>query len=323
MSAGPRRAHVRALAKINLGLKVLGRRPDSYHELRTVFQTVSLADSLELEFEPGRSTAIEVASSIEIPANLVERAAALTLEALEITGRVSIRLRKRIPLGAGLGGGSSDAAAVLLALPPLARKALRLEKLFDIAACLGSDVPFFLLGGTAVALGRGTEVYPLPDRAAAHGLLVAPGIHVSTPEAYAALGAPELTSAPVQNIISSFQSFVWQGDASQDAAPPGTASTSGENDFEPVVFAQHPRLRALKRRLLTLGASPVLLSGSGCALFGLFAGRAEADRARAAFAKEGVFSISLVSRARYRALWRRWLGAHTVGKVWPPQSRFA
>jgi 4-diphosphocytidyl-2-C-methyl-D-erythritol kinase len=218
-------------------------------------------------------------------------------------------------MGAGLGGGSSDAAAVLLALPVLAGRKLPLEKLLELGACLGSDVPFFLLGGAAVALGRGTELYPLPDYAPAAGLVVAPAIHVSTPEAYRALAAPELTSGPQENIISSFQSFVWR---QTNAAP-----ASGENDFESVVIAQHPQLRALKRRLLTLGARSAMLSGSGSALFGLFDSRREAERALPAFPRERVFLISVVSRARYRSLWRRALGAHIAGKVWPPQSRYA
>ncbi len=317
MSAEPRRARLRAPAKINLGLKVLGRRPDSYHELRTVFQTISLADTLEIGFTPGRSTAIEVSSSIEIPGgNLVERAAALVLDTAKVSGRVSMQLTKRIPMGAGLGGGSSDAAAVLLALPVLAGRRLSIETLLGMGACLGSDVPFFLLGGAAVALSRGTELYPLPDARAAAGLVVAPAIHVSTPEAYRAMAAPELTSAPVQNIISSFQSFVWRQVGAADPA-------SGENDFESVVFVQHPQLRALKRRLLTLGARPAMLSGSGSALFGLFASREEARRALPAFGGQRVFLISVVNRARYRGLWWRALGAHIAGKVWPPQSRYA
>jgi 4-diphosphocytidyl-2-C-methyl-D-erythritol kinase len=187
---------------------------------------------------------------------------------------------------------------------------------------LGSDVPFFLLGGTAVAVGRGTEVYPLPDRPPAAGLLIAPGVHVSTTEAYQALGrtAGGLTSAAGQNMISSFQCCVWD----QGQAPQGTAVPAAcENDFEPVVFVRHPQLKSLKRRLERLGANPAMLSGSGSALFGLFAGRDQAERARGSFAQEQVYAISLVSRARYRALWWRRLKPHMAGKVWPPQSRFA
>ncbi|MEK7751348.1 MAG: 4-(cytidine 5'-diphospho)-2-C-methyl-D-erythritol kinase, partial [Acidobacteriota bacterium] len=151
---------MRALAKLNLSLKVLNKRPDGYHELRTVFQTISLADTIDIEFTPGRRPEVELVSDVDIPDNLVERTARLAMEALRIRGRARFRLTKRIPAGAGLGGGSSDAAAVLLGLPALAGKRADLETLMDLGGRLGSDVPFFLLGGAAVALGRGTELYP-------------------------------------------------------------------------------------------------------------------------------------------------------------------
>lgn len=315
MSSESRRARLSALAKINLSLKVLNKRSDGFHELRTVFQTVSLADTLDVEFTPAPATSIAVRSEPDIPGNLVERAATLAFDLMRTTGKAEFRLKKRIPMGAGLGGGSSDAAAVLLGLPVLAGKPLPLPVLLEAAACLGSDVPFFLLGGTAVAVGRGTELYPLPDRRPASCLLVAPDIHVSTAEAYQALGrsAGELTSAAWQNMISSFQSCVWDGGA---ASP-------GENDFESVVFPKHPRLQILKQQLERLGACPAMLSGSGAALFGLFSNPGEARRAAASFTDERVFVVSLVSRARYRALWRRLLRDHIAGKVWPPQSRYA
>ncbi len=158
-----RTVRVPAYAKLNLGLRVLYRRPDGYHEIRTVFQTISLADRLDITFSPARSTRISIEGTPEIPDNLIERAAHLVLEALSIQGDVSFILKKHIPAGAGLGGGSSDAAAVLLALPVLAGKALTWDRLHAIAIQLGSDVPFFLHGGTALGLGRGEELYPLPD----------------------------------------------------------------------------------------------------------------------------------------------------------------
>src|SRR5450755_1698185 len=114
-----RRARVRALAKINLDLRVLGKRPDGFHELRTVFQTISLADTLEIAYTPARKTAISLVDSLQIADNLVVRAARMVMEAMRATGRIEMRLTKRIPMGAGLGGGSSDAAAVLLTLPAL------------------------------------------------------------------------------------------------------------------------------------------------------------------------------------------------------------
>jgi 4-diphosphocytidyl-2-C-methyl-D-erythritol kinase len=312
-----RSARVRALAKVNLELRVLGRRSDGFHELRTVFQTVSLADTIDIAFTPARRTAISVTADVEIPGgNIMERAAALALDAMRTAGRVEMRLRKRISMGAGLGGGSSDAAAVLLALPVLAGKVLALAERMELAAVLGSDVPFFLLGGTAVGLGRGTELYPLPDRPAAWGLLVTPGIHVSTAEAYGDLARPELTSEAAQSIISVFQSCVWdQGRSSSESL--------GCNDFEAVVLKRYPRLKALKRQLERLGATPAMLSGSGSALFGVFRDRGQVGRARELLGKELALPIRFVTRAAYRARWWRELGAHLADKVWPPQSRYA
>jgi 4-diphosphocytidyl-2-C-methyl-D-erythritol kinase len=317
--SGPRtrRARVRALAKINLDLRVLGERADGYHELRTIFQTVSLADSLEIAFTPARETAIELDDALAIADNLVVRAARLAMEAMGVTGRVAMRLSKRIPMGAGLGGGSSDAAAVLLALPVLAGAALDLPTLAALGRELGSDVPFFLMGGRAVGIGRGAEIFPLPDQPASRGLVLAPNVHVSTAEAYRAL-SPGLTTELQQNKIFSFQSQVW--DVSH-AVP-------ARNDFEPVVFERHPGLAALKEWLLQMGASPALMTGSGSALFGLFGDARGVSRAIAALGEKSpgeirIFRISLINRARYRALWWRCLKEHCQGKVWPPRSLIA
>lgn len=315
---------MRALAKINLGLKVLYRRPDGYHELRTVFQTVSLADTVDLEFRPGRTCAVEAVP--EIPGNLAVRAAERLFETVRIRGSLWIRITKRIPMGSGLGGGSSDAAAVLMALPVLAGRAVPLETLIEIGGSLGSDVPFFLLGGSAVALGRGTELYPLPDAPAYHGLIVTPGIHVSTPEAYRRLGRPaweataaSLTPAGNFNYINKFQAFVWgaEGRPAARSAAPGF-----ENDFEPVVFDLHPRLEAIKRNLKKLGAWCVSMSGSGSAIFALFESREQAVEARRQWRAEPAFLIRTVSRSQYRRMWWRGLAPHLDGRVWPLRSRY-
>ncbi|HTQ54565.1 MAG TPA: 4-(cytidine 5'-diphospho)-2-C-methyl-D-erythritol kinase [Bryobacteraceae bacterium] len=305
-----RRARLPALAKINLDLRVLHARPDNYHEIRTVFQTISLADRIDVEFTRARRTAIQVRSVPEIPDNLIVRAAERILDALRLSARVNFRLQKRIPMGAGLGGGSSDAAAVLLALPALAGHRLEPDRLQLMAADLGSDVPFFLLGGAAVALGRGTELYPLPDMPARRGLLLAPDIHVSTAAAYRAL-TPRLTTESQQNKIVSFQSQVWSG----------VAAEAGVNDFETVVFAQFPQLAALKQRLVKLGARPAMMTGSGSALFGLFRTQDQINRARKSLRNERVFAISFVSRMRYRRLWGRSLQPYLDDRLWPPLSR--
>ena len=255
---------VPAYAKLNLGLRVLYKRPDGYHELRTVFQTISLADRLDISFTPARTTKIVIHGTPEIPDNLVERATHLALKAMRIHGVVLFHLKKNIPPGAGLGGGSSDAAAVLLALPVLTGKILTADQLHTIATELGSDVPFFLHGGTALGLGRGEELYPLPDRSAAHGLLVVPEVHSSTAEAYRDL-SPRLTSIPLQNKLNSFQQEVWQSVAGRGIAVDG-------NDFEAVVFARHRGLRQIKEQLIRFGAEAAAMTGSGSAIYGSFRG---------------------------------------------------
>jgi 4-diphosphocytidyl-2-C-methyl-D-erythritol kinase len=306
-----RQARVRALAKINLDLRVLGPRPDGFHELRTIFQTVSLADTLELCFTPARKTSIELTDDANIADNLVLRAARLAMDAMKVTGRVAMQLEKCIPMGAGLGGGSSDAAAVLLALPVLAGRMLPIATLSALGQELGSDVPFFLLGGTAVGIGRGTELFPLPDGPARMGLIVAPGVHVNTAGAYRAL-SPRLTTESQENKIFSFQSHTW--DVAHTAA--------GVNDFEAVVFERESRLAALKQKLIRAGASPAMMSGSGSALFGLFRDREGVRGALERLGNEKTFRISLVGRARYRASWWRALAPHIERSVWPPRSRY-
>jgi len=319
MNGGARTASLLAFAKVNLDLRVLYRRADNYHELRTIFQTISLADRIQVAFTPARKTGIVVRGNVEIADNLVARTAHACLGAMRLTGRVEFDLDKRIPMGAGLGGGSSDAAAVLLALPVLAGQPLDWPTLLKLGSELGSDVPFFLLGGTAVAIGRGTELYPLPDHPPARGLVVAPEVHVSTADAYRRLSA-ELTSESQQNKIVSFQSSVWRGSVRQ----PGAAeSSSGQNDFETVVFSRHPELKLIKQRLLRSGARPALMSGSGSAIFGLFPERDKLHRAIQSLRGERIFPITLVSRGKYRSEWWKRLRTHTKENLWPPQSRYA
>ncbi len=150
-----RKARVKAFAKVNLTLEILGRRPDGFHDLRTVFQTISLHDAIDVEFTPGRRSDVDLDSNLQIANNLIVRAARAVLDETNAKGRVGFVLRKRIPMGGGLGGGSADAAAVLLALPVLTGRPIDWVRLVEIGSTLGSDVPFFLLGGTALGLGRG------------------------------------------------------------------------------------------------------------------------------------------------------------------------
>lgn len=309
------RARVPAYAKLNLGLRVLYKRPDGYHELRTIFQTISVADRLDIDFKPARTTRIAVNGTPEIPDNLVERACRRVLELLKIHADVAFDLKKNIPLGAGLGGGSSDAAAVLLAIPALAGKYLPLEQLTGIAGELGSDVPFFLHGGAALGLGRGEELYPLPDSRGVHGLLIVPKVHSSTAEAYRDLSVT-LTSIALQNKLVTFQQEVWQGAANGIAA----GFESCENDFETVVFARHPELKRIKQRLLRFGAKPAAMTGSGSGIFGIFPDAASVNRVQSSFADERVFRFSFLSRAQYYSAWRRALHLHAEGTLWPPRN---
>jgi 4-diphosphocytidyl-2-C-methyl-D-erythritol kinase len=313
------RVRLRSLAKINLDLRVLHKRGDGFHELRTIFQTISLADTIEVEYRLGR-TKVELKSNIDIPGNLIVKAADVSMRAMRAKGQLRIRLTKRIPMGGGLGGGSSNAAAVLLALPALLKKKLPFEKLLELAAELGSDVPFFLMGGTAIGLGRGTELYPLPDAQNWPGLLLTPEIHSSTASAYSALNrqpSDEVSSA----ITNNFQSVV------QSASSPTPYPQSPFiNDFETVVFHQHPQLKSIKGKLLKLGAWRAMMTGSGSALFGLFPNRGLRDRAAELFRKDfasQVHPFTMVSRSRYRALWWRQLGVSSESKTWPPQDRYA
>jgi 4-diphosphocytidyl-2-C-methyl-D-erythritol kinase len=323
----PRRAKLRSVAKINLDLRVLNKNPDNFHDLRTVFQTVSLADSIEIEYQPARQTNLSIDDPAAIPDNLILRAAHATLDALGVKAKIRFRLTKKIPMGGGLGGGSSNAASILLALPVLAGRALPLERRLEIAAKLGSDVPFFLLGGTALALGRGTELYPLPEIASQHLLIVSPGLHIATAPAYSALGR-SLTFMGTSSSINTFQSYVR---ALVETRSAGAASALSANDFESAVSGQYPQLKNIRAKLSRLGAAGVRMTGSGSAVVAIFGSRAERERARTMLLRDRVFEgcqvmpATLVSRRGYRALWRRQLSEHLANPqadVWPLRSRY-
>jgi 4-diphosphocytidyl-2-C-methyl-D-erythritol kinase len=286
-------ARVPAFAKLNLDLQVLYKRTDGYHELRSIFQSVSLADEIRIRFRASRRTGIGIAGNVDIPDNLIVRAAKLCLEEMRVSAVIDFELTKRIPMGGGLGGGSSDAAAVLLALPAMAGKRVEVERLMRLAAQLGSDVPFFLLGGTAAVLGRGEELYPIPDLRARHVLLVSPEVHVSTPDAYRALSA-QLAQESVEAKLKGFQARLWSGDMAK-----------ASNDFERVVFQQHPRLKSIRRQLLQAGASMAMMTGSGSSIFGVFPGKDARDAAAQLFPKERIFKVHFVTRAAYQSAWLR------------------
>jgi len=325
-----RRVRLRSLAKVNLDLRVLHKRADGFHELRTVFQTISLADTLVIEYEPARRTVLELDDPLAIPDNLVLRAARATLDAMKMHARIRFRLQKRIPMGGGLGGGSSNAAAVLLTLPVLAGRRVPFDRLLGLGGELGSDVPFFLTGGTAVAIGRGTEFYGLPDVAEEPLLVVASGIHIATGAAYQALGR-SLTSPDLSRKINDFRLFVRTlGDLRSARA----ASTLSANDFESAVFSQQPLLKKMWGRLRKHAAG-ARMTGSGSALFAVFVSKAERDLAAKTLEGDGVFKdcrvipASLVSSSSYRRLWHRQLAEYIERprtpneNLWPPHSRHA
>ncbi len=290
-----------AFAKINLRLDVLGKREDGFHELRTIFQTISLQDELRLRASRSEGTALSIEgnqllSAEPVEKNLVYRAVDALRRELRIRGGVEIQLKKAIPAGRGLGGGSSDAAAALHGYLRLTKRKLAAARLMEIAASLGADVPFFLWGGRALGVNKGDEIYPLPDIAKRHVLVVSPwDIHVPTPDAYGWLNAKalRLTKSAANPKLWEFCTLCW------------SAQGSGlSNDFEEPVFRRHPRLDEIKRELLQRGAAEASLAGSGSAVFGVFPSPALARRAAVGFPHDQTFVCETVSRDRYARLMR-------------------
>jgi 4-diphosphocytidyl-2-C-methyl-D-erythritol kinase len=296
-----------AFAKINSCLYIIAKRPDGYHELRTIFQTISLRDTLHLTLAAKKSDVFELNFTSDDPAmplgqeNLVVRAVNAFEKEFGLRGALSVHLEKKIPVARGLGGGSSDAAATLIGLMRLnqagtkASADVSLAKLIKIAAGLGADVPFFLFGGRAMAVGRGDEIYPLPDQPKRSVVVVSPkGIGVSTKDAYAWASA-ELTKDQEPHKLFRFCALCW---SRQDARL--------SNDFEGPVFRRHPRLEAIRAGLLQRGAADAALAGSGSAVFGIFRNPAQARRSAREFPEDSVFVVETLSRANYgRAMgWR-------------------
>ena len=286
-----------AFAKINLGLRVRGRREDGYHEISTVFQTVSLHDSLA--FQTLHDARIELAcSDPDIPtdeSNLVVRAAEALRERYGVRAGASVGLEKVIPAGGGLGGGSSDAAVTLLALTGLWGIGADARELAEIGARLGADVPFFLAGGTALGTGTGTEIEPLEDAPKMHLVVVTPGVKVSTAEAYKALGARALTKVGTAANLS-----VSRAEADFSVSHSGGWS----NDFEAVVVRLHPEVGRARDALKSVGAGRALLSGSGSSVFGVFESKGSAEHAGTGLKAERgwrVFACETLTRAEYLA----------------------
>ncbi len=263
---------VRAHAKINLDLRVLGMRPDGFHELRTVFQAISLHDTVTCTPRPG-PFALEC-DTAGVPldtTNLVWRGAEALWRALRRDGPLRdmvVRLDKRIPLQAGLGGGSADAAATLIGLARSWRVAVRPSQLTDVAAVLGADVPFFLAGGTALGLGRGDEIYPLADMPRHWVVLLVPGFGVSTADAYGWYDAEREMARTQPAREPQHVPGPWPSRAAQMI-----------NDLEAPIARHHPEIDHMKAALRRAGALAAAMTGSGSTVFGLFQRRLDALRA--------------------------------------------
>ena len=269
---------IKSPAKVNLFLRVTGRRDDGFHEIYSLFQPISLYDELTVETSDGDSITVEcrapgVPSGASSSDNLAYRAADLLLREAGLKRAVVIEIKKEIPVGAGLGGGSGNAAAVLMALNELTGARFDGESLREMGAALGSDVPFFIMKSPAIARGRGEILEPITLPAYEY-VLINPGFSVETARIY---GNLDLTKCGGDNILS----------YSVDS-PPSPEEVSGllVNDLEAVTTALYPEITGLKGLLSDKGATGALMSGSGPTVFGVFPDRAAADCAFEALEKE-------------------------------------
>lgn len=296
---------VPCFAKVNLGLEVLGLRQDGYHELRTIFQTISLRDEIRLTPRgEGVSVRCGHPGVPEDATNLAARAGLELARFARVRSGVHIEIVKRIPVAGGLGGGSSNAAAVLLGLDRLWGLGLGAPGLHPLARRIGADVPFFLLGGTALGIARGDEVYPLRKQVRAQVVVAVPSRPISTAAVFRRLDA-SLTPRENSNTIFRFVSRDLE-------AGDGFAVLS--NDLETAALEEAPDLRKEVRRirgvLVREGAKLALLSGSGASVFGLFDDAGGAGRARQALSSAGVqaFRGRTVTLDEYRRAMARCFG---------------
>jgi 4-diphosphocytidyl-2-C-methyl-D-erythritol kinase len=264
---------IRAPAKINLGLRIVGKRADGYHLLDTIMVPVSLYDEIDIR-RIGKKRAEDGPIEIRcdhpgVPPggeNIVYRAAQLILRKSRRAERISIRIKKNIPVGAGLGGGSSDAAAALVGLNRLLKLRLSIALLKKMALSLGADVPFFIQARPARARGVGERLQPLRDLPRFWSVILYPGFPVATAWVYGNL-AQKLTKPIVNTSIATSLKNL------EEVAP------RLENDLEAVTFKRYPRIAALKKKLLREGAFRVLMSGSGSSVFGIFVSKQAAAKA--------------------------------------------
>jgi 4-diphosphocytidyl-2-C-methyl-D-erythritol kinase len=316
---------VPSFAKINLGLRIGPLRPDGFHELRTVYQTIALYDTIRVSVE--RGTGIEIrCDDPRVPldsTNTCWRMAERVMDALQVRGRLLIDIEKRLPVQGGLGGASGNAVAALLALQRALRKYLSGRGRLRIASEVGSDLPLFLIGGTVLGVGRGEEVYPLPDLPAMPCVIALPEIAVSTPKAFADWDklTPPAHSDRMLEFGREISAWLSAGLVASKPRRSGVSARGGgraenplldlvrtgiENDFEKVVFPQYPELLEVKRLLERSGAKYASLSGSGSAIYGLFESKAKAEAAARKLEKSGTRALvsSTLTRRQY---WKKLL----------------
>jgi len=323
---------VRSFAKINLGLKIGPLREDGFHELRTIYQTVALSDQVRVDVSKGLG--IEIAcKDPRVPddeSNTCWRVADRILRSLKVRGKVRITIEKRLPVQGGLGAASSNAVATMLALEKELKQPLAPEERLRIASEVGSDLPLFLLGGTVLGTGRGEQVYPLEDLPSFHCVIATPEVGVSTPAAFAEWdkkwpaksSGSKLTDPNSSDRISTFSRTIyeWLNGSFTPTGVPGKGRdraeallldlvrTGIENDFESVVFPKYPAIREVKRALERSGAKYVSLSGSGSAVFGLFADQESANQAVKKLEANDIPAQATVTLPRER-YWNELFGA--------------
>jgi len=279
---------VHAPAKVNLILRILDRRPDGYHNLWSIMHTVALEDAVTMRASSQRGIrlACNVGGLSVDHTNLVWRAASAVLDRAQLSVGVDIELYKRVPMGAGLGGGSSDAAATILGLNQSLQLGWSREKMAEVGQALGSDVAFFLFAPSAIVSGRGESVRPVTIEGGRWIVLVKPTFEIETKWAYQELAA---TRAAVRQLSADHGEL-----DRRDRLTWGQVAASVENDFEIPVFTRHPQLGEIKRFLLKRGAQFALLSGSGATVFGLFEEESTARRAGAELAQDAELNLFVV-----------------------------
>jgi len=289
---------IRSFAKINIGLKIGPLGEDGFHELRTIYQTVALSDVVRVDV--GKGVGIDIACKDQrVPndeSNTCWRVADRVLRSLKMRGKVRITIEKKLPVQGGLGAASSNAVSTMIALEKELKRQLPSTERLRIASEVGSDLPLFLVGGTVLGTGHGEQVFPLEDLPSLHCVIATPEIGVSTPTAFADWDEkwpPKLTAQNGSDRMSGFSRTVyeWLSVSFSPTGVPGKGRdraeallldlvrTGIENDFESVVFPKYPAIREVKRALEKLGAKYVSLSGSGSAVFGLFADQETASNA--------------------------------------------